>query len=119
MSEKIREDAATLTAEWAFEVQLARSIDQQPIEDASDQLAVAVGVGHHGGLDACGLHRLANFSAQRLVGGVEPTYPVLEAEHGFGEIDHALVLLHRRLTQEQQSTGSTCRNILGSPKLWW
>lgn len=35
LREKIREDAATLTAEWAFEVQLARSIDQQPIEDAS------------------------------------------------------------------------------------
>lgn len=31
----IREDAASLTGEWAFEVQLARDLEKQPIEDAS------------------------------------------------------------------------------------
>lgn len=35
LRETIREDAASLTSEWAFEVQLARDIEQQPIEDAS------------------------------------------------------------------------------------
>lgn len=35
LRETIREDVATLTGEWAFEVQLARDIDKQPIEDAS------------------------------------------------------------------------------------
>lgn len=35
LRETIREDAAGLTGEWAFEVQLARDIANQPIEDAS------------------------------------------------------------------------------------
>ncbi len=35
LRETLREDARTLTGEWAFEVQLARDIDKQPIEDAS------------------------------------------------------------------------------------
>lgn len=35
LRETIREDAATLTGEWAFEVQLARDMAKQPIEDAS------------------------------------------------------------------------------------
>lgn len=35
LRETIRKDAAKLTGEWAFEVQLARDLDKQPIEDAS------------------------------------------------------------------------------------
>lgn len=35
LRETIRKDAATLTGEWAFEVQLARDLEKQPIEDAS------------------------------------------------------------------------------------
>lgn len=35
LRETIREDASGLTGEWAFEVQLARDIAKQPIEDAS------------------------------------------------------------------------------------
>ncbi|MFZ2995756.1 catalase family protein [Sphingobium sp.] len=35
LRETIRQDAATLTGEWAFEVQLARNLEKQPIEDAS------------------------------------------------------------------------------------
>lgn len=35
LRETIREDAARLTGEWAFEVQLARDSEKQPIEDAS------------------------------------------------------------------------------------
>lgn len=35
LRETIREDAAHLTGEWAFEVQLARDLEKQPIEDAS------------------------------------------------------------------------------------
>lgn len=35
LRETIRKDAAKLTGEWAFEVQLARDLNEQPIEDAS------------------------------------------------------------------------------------
>ena len=35
LRETIRKDAAKLTGEWALEVQLARDLDKQPIEDAS------------------------------------------------------------------------------------
>lgn len=35
LRETIRQDAASLTGEWAFEVQLARDLEKQPIEDAS------------------------------------------------------------------------------------
>lgn len=35
LRETIREDAANLTGEWAFEVQLLRNLEKQPIEDAS------------------------------------------------------------------------------------
>lgn len=35
LRETIHKDAATLTGEWAFEVQLARDLEKQPIEDAS------------------------------------------------------------------------------------
>lgn len=35
LRETIRQDAANLTGEWAFEVQLARDLEKQPIEDAS------------------------------------------------------------------------------------
>ncbi|BEV01790.1 catalase family protein [Novosphingobium olei] len=35
LRETLREDARSLTGEWAFEVQLLRDLDKQPIEDAS------------------------------------------------------------------------------------
>ncbi|MBB3357274.1 MULTISPECIES: catalase family protein [unclassified Novosphingobium] len=35
LRETIREDAANLIGEWAFEVQLLRDLDRQPVEDAS------------------------------------------------------------------------------------
>lgn len=35
LRETLREDAANLTGEWAFEVQLLRNMDKQPVEDAS------------------------------------------------------------------------------------
>lgn len=35
LRETIRQDAAGLTGEWAFEVQLLRDLGQQPVEDAS------------------------------------------------------------------------------------